>query len=162
MAGEEHGIEETEVSQAPQDGNQQAQEDAQVEGMDWQSAIKERDSRIAELEAQVAEAAKSAEAAEALRGEIAELKAQGEDQRVEFELRLAGVRNVKAAKAILSDHGGDVAALRKAEPWLFSEPKQSKQNGGITGLPSTGAAGDDGRLVRRWRRLAGLDDDNEQ
>lgn len=40
-------------AQAPQDGDQQAQEDVQVEGMDWQSAIKERDCRIAELEVQV-------------------------------------------------------------------------------------------------------------
>lgn len=50
-----------------------------VEGMGCQSAIKGGDSRIAELEAQVAEAVKTAEAAEALRGEIAELKTQGEE-----------------------------------------------------------------------------------
>lgn len=159
MAGEKHGIEETQVRQIPQDGNQQAQESSQVEGMDWQSAIKERDSRIAELEAQVAEAAKSAEAAEALRGEIDELKAQGEGQRVEFELRLAGVRNVKAAKAILSDYGGDVTALREAEPWLFAETPE-RQSSGKTGLPNAGASSDDGKTMRRWRRLAGLDDDN--
>ncbi|MBR3315597.1 MAG: hypothetical protein IKG18_15830 [Atopobiaceae bacterium] len=161
MADDEHGIEETKVAQAPQDGSQQAQEDVQVEGMDWQSAIKERDGRIAELEAQVAEASKTAEAAEALRGEIAELKAQGEDQRVEFELRLAGVRNVKAAKAILADHGGDVSALMEAEPWLFDGTPDNPK-GGRTGLPNAGASGDEGRLVRHWRRLAGLEDDNEQ
>lgn len=161
MAGEEHGIEEAQVAQAPQDGDQQTQEDVQVEGMDWHSAIKERDGRIAELEAQVAEAAKTAEAAEALRGEIAELKAQGEEQRVEFELRLAGVRNVKAAKAILAEHGGDVSALKEAEPWLF-DSAPDKPKGGRTGLPSAGASGDEGRLVRHWRRLAGLEDDNEQ
>ena len=39
--------------------------------------IAERDERIAALEQQVADAAKNAEAAEALRSEIAELKAQG-------------------------------------------------------------------------------------
>lgn len=81
MAGDTHGTEEAQVTQAPKDGNQQAQENVQVDGMDWESAIRERDSRIDELEAQVAEAAKTAEAAEALRGEIAKLKAQGEDQR---------------------------------------------------------------------------------
>jgi len=129
MVGEEHVIEEAQVTQAPKDGNQQAQEDARIECMEWQSAIKERDSRIAELEAQVVEAAKSAEAAEALRGEIAELKAQGDEQRVEFELRLAGVRSVKAAKAILSDHGGDVAALKDAEPWLFANAIDKPQSG---------------------------------
>lgn len=161
MVGEEYGIEEAQVAQAPQDGDQQAKEDVQVEGMDWQSAIKERDVRIAELEAQVAEAAKTAEAAEALRGEIAELKAQSEDQRVEFELRLAGVRNVKAAKAILSDHGGDVAALKDAEPWLFSDAS-AKPQGGRTGLPNAGTSSDDGKTMRRWRKLASLDDTDEE
>lgn len=161
MAGDTYGAEETQVAQAPENGDQQAQEDVQVEGMDWQSAIKERDGRIAELEAQVAEASKNAETAEALRSEIAELKAQEEDQRVEFELRLAGVRNVKAAKAILSDHGGDVAALREAEPWLFADAT-SKQQGGRTGLPNAGTSTDDGKTMRRWRKLAGLDDaDND-
>lgn len=161
MAGDTRGIEEAQVAQTPQDGDQQAQEDMQVEGMDWQSAIKERDGRIAELEAQVAEAAKSAEAAEALRGEIAELKVQGEDQRVEFELRLAGVRNVKAGKAILSDHGGDVAALKEAEPWLFSDAT-GKPQGGKTGLPNAGTSTDDGKTMRRWRRIAGLEETDEE
>ena len=52
MSGEEQDAEEAQVTQAPEDGNQQAQEDARVEDMDWQSAIKERGGRIAELEAQ--------------------------------------------------------------------------------------------------------------
>ena len=159
MAGEEHGIEEAQVTQAPEDGGQQAQEEVQVKGVDLQAAIKERDSRIAELEAQVVEAAKNAETAEQLRGEIAELKTQSEEQRVEFELRLAGVRNVKAAKAILSDYGGDVTALREAEPWLFADTPNKPQNG-KTGLPNAGTSADDGKTMRRWRRLAGLDDDN--
>jgi hypothetical protein len=161
MAGKEHGIEEAQVTQAPQDENQQAQKDVQVEGMDWQAAIRERDGRIAELEAQVAEAARTAEAADALRGEIAELKAQAEDQRVEFELRLAGVRNVKAAKAILSDHGDDVTALKEAEPWLFSDAT-GKPQGGKTGLPNAGTSTDDGKTMRRWRRIAGLEETDEE
>ena len=157
MEADISGIEEAQVTQAPEDGGQQAQEDVQVEGMDWQSAIKERDGRIAELEAQVAEAAKSAEAADALRGEIAELKAQGEDQRVEFELKLAGCRNVKAARAVLEDHGGDVSALKEAEPWMFADAV-SKQ-AGKTGLPNAGAAKDADRQMKHWREIAGLTDD---
>lgn len=109
----------------------------------------------------MAEAANSAEAADALRGEIAELKAQGEDQRVEFELRFAGVRNVKAAKVILSDHGGDVAALKKAEPRLFVNTPDKFQ-GGKTGLPNAGTSTDDGKAMRHWRRIAGLDDTDEE
>ena len=62
---------------------------------DYKKQIAERDEKIASLEAQVAEAPKNAETAEQLRGEIAELKAQGESERVDFRLQLSGVRNVK-------------------------------------------------------------------
>lgn len=48
---------------------------------------------------QAAEVAKNAKVAEALRGEIAELKAQGESDRIDFKLQLAGVRNVKVARS---------------------------------------------------------------
>lgn len=49
-----------------------------------------------------------------------ELRRQGEEQRVGFELQMAGARNVKAARALLTDYEGDVEKLRAAEPWLFS------------------------------------------
>lgn len=106
-----------------------------------------------------------AETADALRGEIAELKAQGESDRIDFALQLAGVCNVKAARALLSDHEGDVDNLREAEPWLFeSGGKQAKGGGagdsGTTGLPNAGAAADEGRTLKRWREIAGLADDN--
>lgn len=116
-----------------------------------------RDARIAELEAQVTEAARSAEAAEALRGEIAEVRAQAAADRTEFELRLAGARSVKAARALLEEHGGDVGALKEAEPWLFGAAAGgSPAPSGATGLPNAGAATDEGRDVRRWREIAGL------
>lgn len=86
-------------------------------GDDYLALLAKRDERIAELEAQVADAAASKEAAEALRGEIEAVKAAAADERVEYELRLAGARNVTAAKALLAEHGGDVAALKEAEPW---------------------------------------------
>ena len=40
---------------------------------------------------------------------------------------MAGCRSMKAARALLDDRGGDVAALKEAEPWLFegSAPKQT-------------------------------------
>lgn len=163
MVGDVHGAETQEEPQAAQEhGSEQTQkEQPQVNGVDWKAVIAERDEKIAALEKQVAEAAKSTEAADALRGEIAELKAQGEDQRVEFELRLAGVRNVKAAKAILGDHGGDVAALKEAEPWLFANTPD-KQQDGKTGLPNAGTSSDEDKTMRRWRRIAGLDDTDEE
>ena len=52
----------------------------------------------------MAEATKSAEAAEQLRGEIAALKAQGESDRIDFKLQFAGAHNVKAPRALLSGH----------------------------------------------------------
>lgn len=166
MDGETNGGQE--ATQGTQDASQQQgqeqqetqQGQSQVETPDYEKQIAERDEKIASLEAQVAEAAKNAETAEQLRSEIAELKAQGESDRIDFRLQLAGVRNVKAARAILGDHGGDVDALKEAEPWLFADAP-AKQQGGRTGLPNAGTSTDAGKTMRRWRRLAGLDDSND-
>lgn len=162
VAGDAHGDKTQEEPQAAQDNeHEQTQKNQpQVSGTGWEQAVAERDEKIAALEAQVAEAAKNAEAAERLRGEIAELKAQGESDRIDFRLQLAGVRNVKAARAILADHGGDVDALKEAEPWLFADVP-ARQQGGKTGLPNAGTSTDAGKTMKRWRRLAGLDDSND-
>ena len=161
MAGDAHGDKTQEDSQAQEDlGQQETQEQPQVSGADWEKAVAERDEKIAALEARVAEAAKNAEAAEKLRGEIAELKALGESDRIDFKLQLAGVRNMKAARAVLADHGGDVDALKEGEPWLFADAPV-KQPGGKTGLPNAGTSTDARKTMRRWRRLAGLDDSTD-
>lgn len=162
MAGDNHGDETQEEPQAQEDlGQQQAAQDRpQMSGTDWEKAVAERDERIAALEAQVAEAAKNAETSERLRSEIAELKAQGESDRIDFKLQLAGVRNVKVAHAVLDGHGGNVDALKEAEPWLFVDAPV-KQQGGRTGLPNAGASADAGKTMKRWRKLAGLDDSND-
>lgn len=57
---------------------------------DCGSALKERDARIAELESEIAEAAKTAEGAEKPRAEMDELRRRGDEERVGFELQLAG------------------------------------------------------------------------
>lgn len=120
----------------------------------YQAQIAQRDAHIAELEAQVAEAARSAEATEALREEIASVRAQAAADRTEFELRLAGARSVKAAGALLSDHGGDVEALKAAEPWLFgAETSGAPAPSGATGLPNAGAATDDTAQLRRYEAM---------
>lgn len=129
-------------------------------GAAYEAAIAERDARIAELEAQVADAARTSEAADALRAEIAEVRSQAEADRVAYELRLAGVRSVRAAQALLDEHGGDVAALKEAEPWLFADAGAPKQ-AGKTGLPNAGAAFDEGKTMRRWREIAGLTTDKD-
>ena len=90
-------------AQARQEGASSAQvcSDADV---DYKGLIEERDRRIAELEAQAAEAAKSAERADKMGAEIAELREQAKSDRIDFELRLAGVRNVKATRAVHENH----------------------------------------------------------
>ncbi|WP_165043031.1 hypothetical protein [Adlercreutzia sp. ZJ138] len=170
MADDKHGAETQEEPQAQEDlGRQEAQ--MQVEGAgaaatEWERAVAERDERIAALEAQVAEAAKNAETAEQLRGKIAELKAQGESDRIDFKLQLAGVRNVKAARALLGDNDNDVDKLKEAEPWLFEATGKHAKGGnaggtGTTGLPNAGTASDEGKTLKHWREIAGLTDDDD-
>ena len=175
MDGETNGGQE--ATQGAQDASQQQgqeQQETQQQGQSqvgsdatgYEKQIAERDEKIAALEAQVAEAAQSAETAEQLRGEIAELKAQGESDRIDFRLQLAGVRNVKAARALLSDHDNDVDKLKEAEPWLFEatgkHAKCGNAGAGTTGLPNAGAASDEGKTLKHWREIAGLTDDDKK
>lgn len=125
---------------------------------DYEAALKERDAKIAELEGEIAQAAKTADAAEKLRAEMDELRRQGDEQRIGFELQLAGVRNVKAARALLPDHDNDIEKLKAAEPWLFGEGALASAQTGATGLPNAGAATDEGATMKRWREIAGLDE----
>ena len=173
MDGEQNGTQEGTQAQEGQ-GQQQAQQAApqqvvggneagNVSAPDYERQIAERDEKIASLEAQIAEAAKSAEQAEKLSAEIAGLKQASADERVDFALQLAGCRNVKAARAVLDDYDGDVSKLREAEPWLFAKHMAGEgSQGGKTGLPNAGAATDEGKTLRRWRDIAGLTDDKDK
>lgn len=158
MDGETNGGQE--ATQGAQDASQQQgqeqqetqQGQSQVDNSsDYEKQIAERDEKIASLEAQVAEAAKNAETAEQLRGEIAELKAQGESDRIDFKLQLAGVRNVKAARALLSDHDNDVDKLKEAEPWLF-EAAGKHAKGGTLLAPARPGSPTRARPATRARR----------
>lgn len=166
MAGDNHGTETTQEQETAQEhGNGPAAQDQQKvtasAGADYEKQIAERDEKIAALEQQVADAAKSVEAAEKLSAEIDELRKQGESDRIDFKLQLAGVRNIKAARAVLDDHGGDIDKLKAEEPWLFADAP-APQQGGRTGLPNAGTSSDEGKTMKRWRKLAGLDDsDND-
>ena len=172
MDGETNGSQEATQGaqdQAQQQGQEQQetqQGQSQVETPDYEKQIAERDEKIAALETQVAEAAKNAETAEQLRGEIAELKAQGESDRIDFKLQLAGMRHVKAARALLADHDNDVDKLKEAEPWLFEATGKHAKGGnagsGATGLPNAGAASDEGKTLKHWREIAGLTDDDKK
>lgn len=130
MDGEQDGAQAQGEEQQGQQGDPQADDKQQGQKAPKQvgapddeeigAALAERDEKIAELEAQIAEAAKTVESTEALAKQIEELKAASDAERCEFELRLAGAHNVTAAKALLAEHDGDVAKLKAAEPWLFS------------------------------------------
>ena len=157
-------------SNGSQEATQEEQQETQVSqvdgntgngGNDYEKQIADRDAKIASLEAQIAEAAKTSEAAESLRTQIAELKAQGESDRIDFKLQLAGCRNVKAARAILADHDNDVDKLKAAEPWLFAK-HTSGEGTGTTGLPNAGAATDEGKQLKHWREIAGLTDEDSK
>lgn len=128
---------------------------------DYEAALKERDARIAALEGEIAEADKTAENAEKLRAEMDELRRKGDEERVGFELQIAGARNVKAARALLSDYDNDVKRLKVGEPWLFGAGAAAPAQAGATGLPNAGAATDEGAQMRRWRKIAGIEGDEE-
>ena len=129
---------------------------------DYEAALAERDARIAELEGEIAEAAKTAEGAEKLRAEMDELRRKGDEERVGFELQLAGARNVKAVRALLPDYYHDIEKLKAAEPWLFGAGAAASARAGATGLPNASAATDEGAQMRRWRKIAGIDDEEEE
>ena len=158
MEGEQDGKPEEAQEEQGQQEEPKEPEARQVGGApDYRALLDKQDARIRELEGQVAEAAKSQEAADKLATEIERLRAEAAEERTGYELRLAGARNVTAARALLAEHGGDVAELKGAEPWLFApEPPAD----GTTGLEPAGtAAKTEARTMSRWRAIAGLVDE---
>ena len=167
MDGEVDGAQATgEEQQGVQGGEavgveQSGQEAQQVSGAEdgdgdaeYRAALADRDKKIAELEAQIADAAKTVESANALAKQIEELKAATDAERVGYELKLAGCRSVRAGRVLLADHEGDMAALKKAEPWLFGDAVGT----GATGLEPAGASKGEGDEMRRWYEIAGIED----
>lgn len=118
----------------------------------YQRDIAAKDKEIADLKAQIAEAAKTEEGRKALEEKIAKLEADQKDERVTHKLELAGCHNTKAAKALLDDYDGDVAKLKEDCPYLFSDGK-NKQTGS-TGLKPDGDA--DKALDEKLDRAFGI------
>lgn len=118
----------------------------------YQRDIAAKDKEIADLKAQIAEAAKTEEGRKALEEKIAKLEADQKDERVTHKLELAVCRNTKAAKALLDDYDGDVAKLKEDCPYLFSDGK-NKQTGS-TGLKPDGDA--DKALDEKLDRAFGI------
>lgn len=101
----------------------------------YERDIAAKDAKIADLEKQIGEAAKTEAGRTELEKKIDKLKGEIAEERTSHSLEMAGCRNVKAAKALLEDHGGDVSKLKEAEPWLFGKDKKE----GSTGLKPDGA-----------------------
>ena len=120
---------------------------------EYRAALVDRDKKIAELEAQIADAAKTVESANALAKQIEELKEATDAERIGYELKLAGCRSVRAGRVLLADHKGDMAALKKAEPWLFGDAVGS----GATGLEPAGASKGESDEMKRWMAIAGVE-----
>lgn len=133
--------------------------------VDYAAQIAERNRRIAELTVQVSAAAESAERAEKLSAEIAAVRERAESDRIEYQLSLAGARNVKAARALLADHGGDVDKLKEAEPWLFAAgggKGAAAAGSGSTGLPNAGTANSGDAQLRHFLDVAGVADEGKK
>ena len=138
-----------------QDGNggDDGGDDTDKAVAEYRAALVDRDKKIAELEAQIADAAKTVESANALAKQIEELKEATDAERIGYELKLAGCRSVRAGRVLLADHKGDMAALKKAEPWLFGETV----GGGATGLEPAGASKGESDELKRWMAIAGVE-----
>ncbi|MEY8460134.1 hypothetical protein AALA69_03270 [Eggerthellaceae bacterium 24-137] len=144
--GQETGGTEVEEAKAAGDG-QQAAGNGQESALEdkhghpgisqgkYERDMRAKDDEIASLKKTIADAAKSEEAKKALEEKIEALEASQADMRTDYELKLAGCRNAKAAKALLEDHGGDVLKLKAAEPWLF----QQEESKGSTGIRPGGS-----------------------
>ena len=147
-------VEEVTVSGNGVDGNDGDNGDDTDKAVpEYRAALVDRDKKIAELEAQIADAAKTVESANALAKQIEELKAATDAERIGYELKLAGCRSVRAGRVLLADHKGDMAALKKAEPWLFGDAVGT----GATGLEPAGASKGESDEMKRWMAIAGVE-----
>lgn len=97
-----------------------------------------KDKEIEALKAELKTKSETEEGRKELEGKIEGLEQKLIDERISFELQLAGCRNEKAAKALLGDHEGKVDKLKAAEPWLFDDGNK----GGSTGMKPGGAPND--------------------
>lgn len=111
----------------------------------YERELAAKDKTIAELQAQIDEAAKTKEGRDDLQKKLDEMKAELDGEKVAHKLEVAGCRNVKAARALLDDYDGDVAKLKEACPYLFGKDKQT----GSTGFKPEGTSTDDDEALDR-------------
>lgn len=142
--------------QEPENNQQQATEELTdrhgqpaISKGKYDREIQQRDKKIAELEAKIDEASKTAEAKADLEKQIKQLKQDLKDKGIDSELQLAGCVNVKAARAVLDDYQS-VDELKEKCPYLFAQQQ------GSTGRKPNDTTGADERR-KRARAAAGLE-----
>lgn len=113
--------------------------------------MKAKDDEIAELKSQIAKAAETKEGREGLEAKIQKLEQDQADMKLDYELKLAGCVNTKAAKAILEDFDGDITKLKEGAPFLFEQQKK-----GATGIKPAGSPDTKQARLDEARKVAGI------
>ena len=91
---------------------------------EYRAALADRDEKVAALEAQVTEAAKTVESAKALTEQIKVLKAANDEERIGFDLKIAGARNVTAAKLFSPSMAATWQSSRPQSPGCSLTPPE--------------------------------------
>lgn len=115
--------------------------------------MKAKDDEIADLKAQIAKASETKESREEFEAKIKKLEDDQAAMKLDYELKLAGCVNTKAAKAIIDDFDGDIMKLKGGAPYLFEQEKQTK---GSTGKKPEGAASSSDSMLAEARKAAGI------
>jgi len=104
----------------------------------YQRDLKARDDEIATLKAQISKASETAESRTALETKIDVLEKKMAGEKTDYELKLAGIKDEKAAKAaksLLADYDGDVSKLKADCDYLFEEETAKGSTGVKPGGP---------------------------
>ena len=151
---EPKGAEGTEGQEGANDKGGEGEGDkpgATVNRHKYERDLAAKDKRIAELQAQIDEAAKTKEGRDNLQKKLDDMKAELDGEKVAHKLEVAGCVNVKAAKALLDDYDGDVAKLKEECPYLFGKDKQT----GTTGKKPSGAPSGEAKTIKDALRQIG-------
>ncbi|MBR2683529.1 MAG: hypothetical protein IKG69_03840 [Atopobiaceae bacterium] len=115
-----------------------------------------KDKEIESLKAQLKELtdakAASGDQTAQLRKELDEMKQSLADEKANSALSKAGCIDLDLARTALAAYDGDVAKLKEAKPYLFSEPDKTHRSTG--GRPAGGATNDE--QLEHYRKVAGL------
>ena len=118
-----------------------ASEDANVNTHKLERDLANREKRIKELEAELAESKKSMASSDerisAIEKQLKDSQEAKEKAEVEAKLTSAGCSDLELGRAALAALEGDVAKLKEAKPYLFqSEPKSVNTTGKPAGSSS--------------------------